>query len=531
MNPKLILRLALVLGGGLFGDLQARANIVVPTVAAPYMRECQEAKINDFGLWNDAFRFKDSDVVLLRQQDALFSYSLVTGDLRKIRTLPDLVDSRLVDGITWGKHQWLFCQSRTVLPFAVDLSTWKTVTFEIPSVKTSGAEGPAIHAVINAGFGPGTIIAITGDGVDGWPRDGNRPLYYWMDLNSGKVVKFPAGWDLSYFSADQRRAVFENISTNAMMYRPWVTVDMATGEAAGELPDQTKDLWSEPIPGYWHVSTDRWGQSDKYRHVWALRSPQTPAKLLYPQPGRGSADDKFAGLSINGVDYPLAMTNTARDRCIDAKSTGNLAAFLLEPDGGGGNSLWITPLKANEKPTLLATNCSFELLGSQHCAVLVRNHFPAAAPEALVYDVKSNAAWNVLDGVPAWSQITARVGATNRLGTTPEMLASGIGPMVAFRLISGFGSARYPAEVLCLCSTEHIVPENAIPPPVRHMAILLTAQGRRYQVNLPPGMQDSLLGGLWLHNSGKLIICQNENPAGNRAQLHLYVADLRAEQK
>jgi len=36
-------------------------------------------------------------------------------------------------------------------------------------------------------------------------------FYYWMNLESGKVMRFPTGWDLNYFSADQRRAVFENI--------------------------------------------------------------------------------------------------------------------------------------------------------------------------------------------------------------------------------------------------------------------------------------------------------------------------------
>jgi len=30
-----------------------------------------------------------------------------------------------------------------------------------------------------------------------------------------------------------------------MMYRPWVTVNMVTGEEVDELPDQTKGLWSQ----------------------------------------------------------------------------------------------------------------------------------------------------------------------------------------------------------------------------------------------------------------------------------------------
>lgn len=533
MRSKLLLCLALVFGGGLVGYSQTN-GIELPVIPAPAMHQCREAKVKDLGLWDDAFRFEDSDFVLLRKQDALFSYSPVTGGLRKIRTLPDLVDSRLVEGIIWQKRQWVFCQSQTSLPFAVDLTTGKTVTFEIPGVKTPGADGSAIHAVINVGFGPGTIIAITGDGAAGWPRDGNRPLYYWMDLNSGKVVKFPTGWDLSYFSADQRRAVFEGVSANAWMYRLWVTVNMATGTITDELPDQTKVLWSEPTMSFWQDLGSEDARYNNRRDVWQLRTPRTPMKLLHPQPGRGSIDDKFAGLSVNGAEFTLGPTDTnINNRCVDAKSAGSLAACSLQPDGASvENSFWVTRLGKNEKPILVANNCrDFEMLGDQRCALLVRNHFPAAAPEALVYEVKSNAAWNVLDGVPLQSEIAARVGATNRLGMAPGMLASGIGPMVAFRLIPGFGSVRFPSEVLCLCSTEHIVPDYAIPPPVQRMMVLLTAQGRRYEINLPRDMRDWSLTDSWLHNSGRLIICQYEKTPSTRRQLHLYVADLRTEEK
>jgi hypothetical protein len=173
------------------------------------------------------------------------------------------------------------------------------------------------------------------------------------------------------------------------------------------------------------------------------------------------------------------------------------------------------------------------MLGGQRCALLVHNQFPAAAPEAFVYDVESNAAWNVLDGVPLRSEIMARVGGADRHETAGGMVASGAGPMVAFRLFPGFGSERYAAEVLCLCSTANIVTDNMIPPPVQRMTVLLTAQGCRYQINLPSAIRDSdsLLNDSWLHNSGKLIVCQYENTSGNRGQLHLYVADLRANQK
>jgi hypothetical protein len=348
----------------------------------------------------------------------------------------------------------------------------------------------------------------------------NNLLSFFIDVSPFEF------WIGAAFKREFKRDI---IGRDAMMYRPWVTLDMATGEKVSELPDQTKESWSEPTMDFWEASVAKY---ENHQDVWQLRTPRIPARLLHPQPARGSIDDKFAGLSINGVDYPLAMTNIGTVRCVDSKSAGTLAAFLLQPDGGGRNSLWITQLKKEAIPTLLATNCSFEMMGDQHCALLVHDLFPASMPEALVYDAESNAAWNVLDGVPLRSEIKAQVGGgADRLGTAGGRVASGAGQMVAFRLIPGFSSARYPAEALCLCSTANVVPANVIPPPVQRMTVLLTAQGRRYQINLPPDLRDLLSGQFWLHNSGKLVFARPETAPVNRGQLHLFVADLCTDKK
>lgn len=521
---KLTLCLSLVFWGGLFGGFQTKADIDVPIVAAPEMRECPKAVITDLGLWDDALRFENLDIVLLRRQATLFTYSLVTGDFKKIHTMPKMIDSRLVDGMTWKNRQWVFCQSKTVMPFAVDLSNANTVNFEIPGVKMPASHGPTMEAFINPEFGPGTIVAINGAGVADWPRDGNRPLYYWMNLESGGVVKFPTGWDLSCLSADQRRAVFENIPTNAWTDRPWVTVDMATGKVVVDLPDQTKGMWSE---AYHRDQPNPFHRFDYRRHVWDLRSSRTPAKLLNHQPGRGYIDDKFAGLCIDGTEYPLTVPDIHQYECRDAMTEGNLAIFQIGWEGSTGNSLWAARLSRNVPPWLLATNCSFEMLGGQRCALLVYNGLPATVPQALVYDAESNTAWDVLDGVPSRSGIPAPVGGAEGHGTAGWIATSETGPMVPSRMIPGFGSKDYAAKVLCLCSTEHDFADNVIPPPVQTMRIMLTAQGRRYQINFPPGTRHWCWDHSWLHNSGKLIVCQYDNDLMNRKPFHVYVTDLR----
>lgn len=514
MKPRLLRCLALILGGGLTSHSQINQT-ENPVVPAPAMLQCREAAVKDLGAWDDELRFADQDSIVLRRENSLFSYSLVTGRLKEIHFTNNLAGVRMLHGMTWETHQWVFCQSETAMPFAMDLAAGKTATFEIPGVSVRGLNGPNIHAIINSAVGPAAIVAITGDEATGWPRDGNSPLYYWMNLESGEVKLFPVGWDLDYFSADQKRAVFETISTDAWRYRPWVTVDMATGGVTGELPDQTKGLWSS-MSGLWQTSFYPWENLDHRQEVRVLRSPQTEIKLLPPQAGRGHADDTFAGLSVKGIAYPLTVPGIGvRASCLDAKVSGNLAVFSIANDGHTKEWLWAAWLGRNEPPRLLATNSyDFEMLGDHRCALLVRNPY-----KLLVYDATSNCFWNIGDGVSPKTNVVAG-GHANTLGTGFLHIESGAGPMTTCRLIPGFGSRRYPAKVLCLCSTSGIVPDNMIPPPVRKAQILLTDRGLRYEIHLPPELRDLYLDHSWLHNSGKLVI----NDSG-----HFYEADLRSD--
>lgn len=519
-QAKLLVGLLLVVSSGLVGHAQTNRT-GIPVVSAPVMHHCRAAEVKDLGMWDDTLRFEDQDEIVLRRANSLFSYSLATGRMKELHVTNRLAGVHLIEGMTWEQHQWMLCQSETNMPFAVDLSSGKTATFEISGVTVHGLNGPGIHAVINSEIGQAALVVITGDGATGWPRAGNRPLYFWMNLASGQVKQFPIGWDLNYFSADQKRAVFENISTNAMMYRPWVTVDMDTGDVTEELPDRTKGLWSS-VDGFWQTSYYPWADLDHRRYVWELRSPQTKIKLLYPQPGRGHADDTFAGLSVKGVDYPLTVPGIGRGAsCLDAKVAGHLAVFAIANDGHSKEWLWAAQLGRKGPPQLLATNSDdFEMLGDQRCVLLVQNRNSSAAPELFAYDAVSNCMWNVLEGVSPRTNAVTNAGNTNKFGAEFPRMASGMGPMTAYRLIPGFGSARYPARVLCLCSTSGIIPQNMMPPPVQKVQILLTDEGRRYQIHLPPELRDVFFDHPWLHNSGKMIISESG---------HLYVADLRAD--
>jgi hypothetical protein len=511
----------------MIGSLGVAGAGGVPVVPAPVVRECREAKAMDLGRWDDVLRFEDRDFILLRKGDALFSCSPVDGVLKKVYQAPSLTNAFFAGGLSWGKRQWAFFRSFGCSPFAVDVSNGKIISFDVPGVKGEGEHFPTIGEIINAGFGPGTFVAISPNGATGWPRvgrDDNAPLYFWMNLESGVVKQLPAGWDLDFFSADQRKVIFEKPSTNSWMYRPWVTVSVTNGEATGEPADQTHGLWSRQMLGYWDLGNEPWLPPNPCANIWELRTGRTPTKLLIPQPGRGDSDDTFAGLAVRGEVYPFSVAANGMDRSPGARVAGSLAAVALQPDGGSGNFLWLKELGKNESPILLATNCKFELVGERGC-VWTEFRPNALLPDAFFYDVEAKSEWNVFADLPIWSRMESALGNTNAYA------GFNAGPMSSLRLIAGFGSARYSGEVLCAFTQTGIVADNFRPLPVQRINMLLTADGRRYKINLPASVREFPMSQAWLHKSGKLIIGKDEFTPGGQVHWHIFLVDLQVERE
>ncbi len=505
----------------IFSGMASRleANICVPIVPAQPMRECSEASVNDLGIWDDAFKFDGLDLVFLRREDKLFSYSPVTGKLKQFRTVAGMANSRVVNTKIWGKHQWVFCGNGAGLPIAMDLTSGKKVLFEC-----SGNGEKDIGEVFNSGGEPGTIVRTSGG-------------YYWMDLESGSVLELHPGGHLEYFSADQTLAVFEGKSTNVWMYAPWVVVDMATGQVTNTLPDQTKGLWSETVT---KSLDDGDGQL-----VWQLRTARTPVL----QPGRGHSDDKFGGLCLYGIPYVIHIPDTFiriepnvppllnNTRCNDAWINGNLAAFSLSSDGIGWDyyPLWVAQLHGRNDPVLLETNQSrlfnnkCVVLGRRRCVFLSRINPTNDVAEAMVYDVGSKTAWNVLDATPLLSMVQNSFLQKNGAAHSGY---SGIGPSLSIRFVPGFGSAHYQDCVLCLYSAYVIPPDNMRPIEGKRMAVLVTADGNRYEIKLPADPMDDLRfsvssGRSWLHKSGKLIVREDATPSNSGKRWHVYAIDLQ----
>jgi hypothetical protein len=128
----------------------------------------------------------------------------------------------------------------------------------------------------------GAILMVAGGDRKTWPRDGNRPVYFWVSLESGQAVRFPIGWDLEYFSSDQRVAVFATPKENALVKRPLQAVDVRTGAARGQLP--------------------RPGEEYRVPFEWFETQSVKPLCVLRPETGDIG---RFIGVSFDSRAYPF----------------------------------------------------------------------------------------------------------------------------------------------------------------------------------------------------------------------------------
>lgn len=115
--------------------------------------------------------------------------------------------------------------------------------------------------------------------------------------------------------------------------RPVAAVSMSTGQISGDVPDPHRSF-SIPFD-------------------WQYRDEVKPQRAPY-QPQAGD-DEHFAGISANGVPYPMEMDFKAYAQHAAMQADGNWAVFSLRPEGATRPStLWWARLGRNEQPQLLA---------------------------------------------------------------------------------------------------------------------------------------------------------------------------------
>ena len=471
---------------------------------------CQVGEKKDLGLWDDIYSYESFDFLVLRKESELFSLSLTsTDDIKKLPATPDMTDTSIIDGSAWHGRQWLFCQSKNTVPFALDLQTGDIAYFNIPGLKVPGERTPTIQSSVFAEHAGGVIFEIASGDRDTWPRP-NYPIYFWFSLESGKNILLPIGWDLQYFSADQRIAILKKAGGSHFDSQSYQAINMTTGQISDNVPDRRSKF---TIPFVW-TNNDR---------AKPLEAPES-----YPT--------RFGGISVNGSAYTFDIPiEIQRFSYITIKAKGNWAAFRIPTSSIVAPApLWWMHLEKGEKPNLLRDNVlDFQVLGKGNYVLAVSGYgFKKDSSEAFIYDTKTNRMRNILDGVERLPKLNVEI--PNNGCVADKMIV---------RLASGFGSSRYAKLVLCFflhsrgtaCSHAYIdgqvVPSIPPVPEQRWQRIILvTDQGKRFQANiLEPGDFDGPIG---LHNSGKIVFGRYEwsGEEPNRAKkIQLYLVDLNIE--
>jgi hypothetical protein len=428
----------------------------------------------DLGVWDDVFACGDEEVVVLRRGKELFTLSMSdSAELKKLAAAPAAVATQIIACAGFGDRLWLFLQSDQNGPSVLDAYSGKVTNFDLQRRTTPDSRAPFIGSHVMLRHADAALLSISGD-----DRRPGFSIYFWMNLMSGKVVAFPIGWDLDYFSADQRVAVFWKPFLKPSERRPLQAVDMRTGDLLAEIPDRSST----------GVAPFNWNDTRRVKPVYRGR----------PESGY---QDRFAGISVDGSVFPIDIEFNRMHYLSVAKVKDGFAGFTMRPEGNvGPNPFFHMALKQKQNPQLVATGVAdFAMLDRGNFVFVTGGHGRKGAfSEAFFHSAREKTARNVLDGV-------------ERLPELDKVFVDKhyVEDRQTIRLIDGFGD--HDSLVLCLFS--HLRQDRrALHVPVEGKtlqmmtwgrAVILTSAGERYMTDIfhernPPDL-------IWLHNSGRII--------------------------
>jgi len=503
--------LAVLLALAPSGALAERASDLTVVPAPPLFN--LKPEMVDLGTWDDAFAFADEDAFVLRRGEDFYLLP-PSGEPKPARacTVPGAGNLKAISGAVFGERLWLFCQPVTGTsgaPCAIDVRTGRKVTFGIPGMAASEIVGPDIQSWTILPHTGGAIFMVSGGGVKIWPREGNRPLYYWFNLGSGAIRQMPVGWDLFYFSADQATAIFDTLETGPDGYRKRQAVSMASGLDTADGPERDKV----------HFIHYSWNNTNRIQTV------KTPRK-----PGEGDTFS-LAGLSFDGAWYPIKLpgdVNSVMGASLEERD-GRLVLRAGPPGSRPVESIpgWTCLLGKDDSFLALDGKTRDCALTGAHTGVFTAYGYGSKgkSTEAFAFDAKTKRAWNLLDGIE-------RLPALSPEDAAKDYTQDGMG----VELVRGTGSRMRPGLALCVFwhgqgDLRAVIPdpdEKRIPFRQWHHAVLV-APGKRYETGLfQHGLRPQFL---WLLNSWKIVYGGSEThdgTPGTARAMRLYLADLGA---
>ena len=468
---------------------------------APPLLECEEKNQRYYGAWDDAFVCNEADRIILRRGDSLYSHSMCEDNPPMLMSkTPTLDRTRIIACIPSGGKLWAFLNSRETGAFAIDVNNGQISNFKVPHRTITGAPAPGTRirshvAVRHAGS---VILMIEGSDPLTWPGEANnRPVYIWMSLESGRVVRFPIGWDLRYFSQDQSIAVFAKPPVETFQPGPLQAVTMQTGEYSEVLPDRNAE-------GY-----------------VLFNAEDTPeVKPVYMRRAQMGGKDFFKGFSVNGQILLFNPDLDSIDKTLYPLQTLAIDGFIgfrLHQHGLGPlepSPLWIMTAEDSAIPEPVAPFVTdFAILKDGNCVFTVTGNGDElkASSEAFFRAFDDKSVWNVLDGVSRLPELEREFAGK-----------SFVEDRIKVRLIKSLGT-RSPI-VLCLFQHDRrdwraLAEGKRLKTELWGRAVILTSKGERCMTSL--FREERAPDMIWLHSTGRLFTGVTEG-----AVIHLYARDI-----
>ena len=442
------------------------------SVDAPPLAEAAVLEDRDLGLWHDVNAPPHQDVLLLRRHSDLFRISMhAPTEVAKVNSNELLRHSEIRGSRVTPDAFWLFFNSSLTVPFAMELGSGRIVMFDVPELNVPGNGTPRIQSIVDSN--QAMIIMVQGGDRVTWPRNGSRPLYYRFDLNTGDLTRYPTGWDLNFFSPDQRVAVFQKAA------RGWQAVEIDTGSYLDETLDYRRDRF---------VPFD-WGDEKRLKPVYG------------PE---GTPGHRIVGLSVPGTVHLLTIHREGRHYIENAQAGEPHLMFRFRPEG----AVHIAPVPLYAASTLepeaeatLVDESTIDVqsfpggnalfVSSRGEAERRRHHI------AYFYDPVAQTSWDVFSGVDGLDDLDA------------ETLAKPfIEDQRRIYLIAGFGSSEFTASSIAVFdhsrgdmrSSLPLSGEPRVPIESWRRAIIVTADGARRMTRL--FSENESISSTWYHNSG-----------------------------
>lgn len=439
-------------------------------VASPPLATMKSTTPIDFGTTDAVCACPENGLFIVRRGNSLFSLETGAVPTLKKRTTTPLANAAIVTGARSGMRSWLFMQSGRKMPYALDVDSGESSSFDIPGVTEPEEDVPVIQSCVVISKADAALLVIDRGNRRTVPLKEKRYVCFWISLSSGKVVAIPFGWSLSHFSADQSVAVFFTDG-------PKKAIDIATGEVTEQIPNVRTDPTVPP-------TTD----SQLTKPVY-VRRPQTGDTM------------HFAGLSVDGAVIPLGLNLPTVHYLAAAKVLDGFVGFRLRREGetvSAPGTLRIARRIANGGYDHVDDDViEFAMLGGGSCVFVKGKGNWQDNSEAFCFASKDKSKWKVVDDLDR--ELAKKANTTD----SPK-------GRTAVRLVAGFGEPENNA--LVGCSITHW---QNIPAAERRgqgssgesfsgcRFLIVTSNGKPHLTNF--FRNGDIPSQLWLQNSGHLI--------------------------